>query len=86
MFVDKLEKHIIKQELTPHALYMRLKRLCSKTGTGRLNVSQDIHQEWMTGDRDMLSLALVRALKTHGFESTTTSRKLVKAMGDEMGT
>jgi len=81
LFVNKLEKHIIKQELTPHALYMRLKRLCSKTGTGRLNVSQDIHQEWMTGDREILALALVRALKAHGFESTTNSRKLVKAMG-----
>ena len=71
------------QELSLHALYMRLKRLCSKTGTGRLNVSQDIHDEWMTGDREMLSLALVRALKLHGFESTTNSRKMVKATGDE---
>ena len=56
------------QELSPHALYMRLKRLCGRTAAGKLQVPESIHNQWLTGSRDELLLALTRSLKTHGFD------------------
>lgn len=67
------------QELSEHAIYMRLKRLCMPTGAGKLSVSKDISDQWATGDRDQLTLALVQALKVHGFSNTSATRKLVRA-------
>lgn len=70
-----------QQELSDHALYMRrmrLKRLWSKTSAGKLNVPQDIADQWMSGNRDELSLALVRALKIHGFDNSHKTRKVVR--------
>lgn len=68
----------VMQELTPHALYMRLKRLCAKTNTGKLQVPENVHQQWLTGSRDELSLAMTRALKMHGFDSSHKTRQLVR--------
>ena len=67
------------QELSPHALYMRLKRLCERTGAGKLNVPAEIHQQWQEGCRDQLGLALVKALKQHGFDSAKKTRDAVRA-------
>ena len=39
------------------------------TGAGKLSVSKDISDQWATGDRDQLTLALVQALNT-GFEGS----------------
>lgn len=66
------------QELTHHALYMRLKRLCSRNTQGRCNVPEDIEQQFLSGNRDELLLALTKSLKIHGFFSDTNTRKLVK--------
>ena len=66
------------QELSPHALYMRLKRLCGRTAAGKLQVPESIHNQWLTGSRDELLLALTRSLKTHGFDSTARTRNLVR--------
>ena len=67
-----------REELSPHALYMRLRRLCTPTGTGRLQVSQDVADQWSAGNREELQLALVMALKQHGYDDTAAVRKLVR--------
>lgn len=66
------------QELSPHALYMRLKRLCARTNTGKLQVPEEAHTQWISGNRDELSVALCRALKTYGFDSGHKTRQLVR--------
>lgn len=66
------------QELTPHALYMRLKRMRCPTAAGRCSVSGEIQKQWQQGDRDELSLALVRALKIHGYDAGAKTRTLVR--------
>lgn len=59
---------------------MRLKRMCEKTpGTGRLAVSEEVAQQWQSGDRTQLTLALCQALKVHGFENNNATRKAVRA-------
>ena len=78
-YINKSWKRSLCEELTPHALYMRLKRLCQRSNTGKLKVDEAIHSEWLQGDRDTLSLALVKALKTCGFESNAKTRKSVQA-------
>lgn len=60
---------------------MRLRRLCEKTGTGKLNVSSDIHDQWKTGCREQLTLGLVRALKLHGTNNSKKTRDLVRVGG-----
>ena len=67
-----------REELSPHALYMRLRRLCTPTGTGRLQVSPEVADQWSSGNRDELQLALVMALKQHGYDDTAAVRKLVR--------
>lgn len=67
------------EDLSPHALYMRLKRLCQRSNTGKLKIAESIHSEWLQGDRDTLSLALVKALKTRGFENNAKTRKSAQA-------
>ena len=67
-----------REELSPHALYMRLRCLCTPTGTGRLQVSQEVADQWSSGNRDELQLALVMALKQHGYDDTTAVRKLMR--------
>ena len=66
------------QELTPHALYMRLKRLCQKTPAGKLNVDESIHEQWISGNRDTLLLALVRSMKSCGMDSSHRTRQAVR--------
>ena len=67
------------QELSPHALYMRLKRICSKTAAGKLNVEQGVHDQWISGNRDQLLLALVRSMKMCGFDNSHRTRIQVRA-------
>lgn len=69
------------QELSPHALYMRLKRLCSRTTSGKLQVSPEINEMWLTGCRDTLLLALTKALKGHGFDHSAATRQAVRVPG-----
>ena len=69
----------IGQELTPHALYMRLKRICQKTAAGKLNVDVAIHDQWVGGNRDELLLALVRSMKSVGFDNSHRTRQQVRA-------
>lgn len=57
---------------------MRLKRLCGRTSAGKLQVSPQIHQQWQEGDRDQLTLALVRALKLHGTADCKSTREAVR--------
>lgn len=66
------------QELSEQALYMRLKRLCSKTTKGKLNVSEEVHRQWLEGNREELQLALTRALKAHGLDASAKTRTLVR--------
>ena len=67
------------QELSPHAIYMRLKRICQKTAAGKLNVEPSIHEQWVSGNRDMLTLALVRSMKSCGCDSSHRTRTAVRA-------
>ena len=67
-----------REELSSHALYMRLRRLCTPTGTGKLQVSQEVADQWSSGNRDELQLALVMALKQHGYDDSAAVRKLVR--------
>ena len=69
---------LFSQELTQHALYMRGKRLCTRTNSGALAVSEEVAQQWAEGNREELLLALTRALKVHGFCDNTSTRKLVR--------
>ena len=69
----------IDQELTPHALYMRLKRICQKTPAGKLNVDATIHDQWTSGNREELLLALVRSMKQVGFDNSHRTRQQVRA-------
>ena len=66
------------EELTPHALYMRLKRLCETTKAGNLQVSEEVHQQWLTGNCDELGLALVLALKKFGYGDSKKVRDAVR--------
>ena len=67
------------QELTPHALYMRLKRLCTPTPKGRLQVSKEVADQWQEGNRDELQLALVKAIKQFGFDNKHSTLVAVRA-------
>lgn len=58
---------------------MRAKRLCGRTDAGRLQVPESVHEQWLSGDREELLLALVRSLKVHGLDSDAKTRKLVRA-------
>ena len=66
------------QELSPHAIYMRLKRYCGRTQAGKLQVPAEVHDQWVNGSREELSLALIKALKLHGTDSSHSTRKLVR--------
>ena len=68
------------QELTPHAIYMRLRRLCEKKTSGRLQVTPEIHEQWARGCRDELCLAMVNALKMHGTEDNKKTRDAVRVL------
>lgn len=68
----------IWQELTPHDLYMRLRRLLGRTDAGKLQVPEELHNQWVSGNRDELGLAMVKSLKIHGFNSDAKTRKLVR--------
>ena len=57
---------------------MRLKRLCSYTDAGKLQVPEELHKQWTSGNRDELMLGMVKALKIHGFESCAKVRKQVR--------
>ena len=57
---------------------MRLKRICSKTSAGKLQIPEEVHSQWLKGDREPLQLALTRALKVHGFENTHKTRTAVR--------
>ena len=57
---------------------MRLKRLCGKTGAGKLQVPESVHNQWVSGDRTELELAMTRALKVHGFDTSNNVRKLLR--------
>jgi hypothetical protein len=48
---------------------MRLKRLCTPTSKGRLQVSQEVADQWQEGNREELQLALVKAIKQFGYDS-----------------
>lgn len=69
---------LVPQELTEHALYMRLQRLCEPTKAKKLQVPEAIAQQWLSGDREELQLALAQALKIHGIESSHKIRKQVR--------
>ncbi|CAK9055487.1 Uncharacterized protein SCF082_LOCUS29987 [Durusdinium trenchii] len=62
---------------------MRLKRLCERKPTGKLQVSEEVHNQWVSGNRDELTLALVRALKQCGFETDHKTRCAVRAQFEE---
>lgn len=66
------------QDLSPHAIYMRLKRLCERKAGGVLNVDEETHQQWVSGNRDQLSLALVNAVRNCGTDDSSQTRKAVR--------
>ena len=57
---------------------MRLKRLCERKAGGVLNVDEETHQQWVSGNRDQLSLALVNAVRKCGRGDSTQTRKAVR--------
>lgn len=65
------------QELSTHAVYMRLKRLCEMK-VGGLQVDEATHKEWMEGNRDTLALALTTALRKFGFQNNKKTRDAVR--------
>ena len=65
--------------LSQHAMKMRVKRLCQRTERGKLQVPEDVHQQWVEGSRDEILWALVRALKLQGFGNDHETRKKVRA-------
>lgn len=69
------------QDMTPHAIYMRLKRLCEPTGTGRVQVAPEIAAQWKSGNRDQLTLALVKAMKAFGTGGDKKTRDAVRVGG-----
>lgn len=66
------------EELTPHALYMRLKRICEVKPSGKCAVSEEIRTQFERGNRDELTLALVQALKLVGFGTSKKERDHVR--------
>lgn len=58
--------------------------MCQRTAAGRLQVSQEVHNQWQTGDRSELELALVRALKIHGVQDNHAVRQQVRVWAAEM--
>jgi hypothetical protein len=71
------------KELSQHALYLRLKRLCTPSTKGVLNVSEDVHEQWQKGNREELSLALLKALKQYGTQDNAATRKQVRVGFDQ---
>ena len=49
------------------------------TKAGNLQVSEEVHQQWLTGNRDELGLALVLALKKFGYGESKKVRDQVRA-------
>lgn len=60
---------------------MRLRRLCEKKSGGKLNCDPDVHEQWLSGNRESLALALVHALKTYGFADNKKTRDAVRVPG-----
>ena len=58
---------------------MRLKRLCTPTGKGKLHVSQEVAEQWQEGNREELQLALVKAIKQYGYENNHATLTAVRA-------
>ena len=58
---------------------MRLKRLCTPTGKGKLHVSQEVAEQWQEGNREELQLASVKALKQYGYENNYATLTAVRA-------
>lgn len=58
---------------------MRLRRLLGRTDAGKLQVPEELHEQWLHGNRDELELAMVKSLKVHGFSADAKTRKLVRA-------
>jgi hypothetical protein len=67
------------EELTAHALYMRLKRLCEKKSNGQLQVDPAVHESWVSGNREEMFLAMCNSLKKFGFNDNAKVRNLVRA-------
>ena len=63
---------------------MRLKRLCEKKKGDKLQVDARIHEQWMSGDRDQLALALTTALKSNGFSIDKKTRDSVRVSRSKM--
>ena len=42
----------------------RLRRICERKPSGRINVPQEIHEQWLKGDRD----GLLQHLEAAGFK------------------
>ena len=58
--------------------------MCQRTAKGKLQVSEEVHNQWQTGDRSELELALVRALKIHGVDDNHAVRQQVRVWATEM--
>lgn len=67
--------------ITPDALRMRVRRMCEKKSTGRLNVPVETQQDYMAGGerRECLELAYLEAIARHG--KSRNVYKKVKAWG-----
>lgn len=57
---------------------MRLKRLCERKAGGTLQVDEETHRQWLSGNREELSLALVKAIKLYGSEGSKRVRDAVR--------
>lgn len=57
---------------------MRLRRLCERKAGGKLNVAPEVHEAWVSGNREELALALTHALKLHGFADSKKIRNQVR--------
>ena len=47
----------------------RLRRICERKPSGRIYVPENIHQQWLTGDRD----ELLKELEAAGFDKAAAA-------------
>ena len=67
---------LAKVPISADALRMRVRRLCERKSGGKLNVPQEVHDDFVNGgaSREVLELALLQAIEKHGVKRQVYKR------------
>ena len=71
--------------ISADALRMRVRRLCERKSGGKLNVPQEVHEDFVNGGsaREVLELALLQAIERFGTSRSVYKRVRVTRLQNE---